>query len=52
MNNAASLSLSKLAGWLEVIFVHIIEEETDSDLFDFCKNYEWEPRELIYWDLV
>lgn len=48
---AASLSLSKLAGWLEVIFVHIIEEEeeeADSDLFDFCKNYEWEPRELIY----
>lgn len=42
MNNAASLSLSKLAGWLEVIFVHIIEEEeeADSDLFDFCKNYE------------
>jgi hypothetical protein len=41
MNNAASMSLSKLAGWLEVIFVHIIEEEeADSDMFDFCKNYE------------
>jgi hypothetical protein len=21
-------------------FVHIIEEEAASDLFDFCKNYE------------